>query len=250
MMALHATGGGMYCFAIIGGDSSQRARLGSMVRSSTVASELQELSILSEVPDESAPEGIAKGFSADIILLDMHEGLSHDTGISLVEKVIPKGSSTQVIYVSARVEHISDIYRTDRAWFLPKPVRQQDLDCVLERVVDRLNVALRSPLVLRSKGTLTKIIPQRILYIESNRRKVVIYERDRVTETYAKISDIERLLPPEFIRCHKSFLVNMNHIVELNSKNIVLAGGLSVPVSQRCHGEVRERFLRHVGRAL
>lgn len=240
----------MYRFVIIENDEDQRNHLRDMVRASPVAPLLQEIEASPLAVDEPASARIERSFSADIIVLDINLGLSHDNGISLVQKMLPHGSTAQVIYVSGYTEYISEAYRTEHVWFLTKPVRQDDLDCALQRAVDNLNAIVSKALILRSKGSLTRVLPARILYIESDRRKVIVVEPDRTTETYAKISDIECMLPPEFVRCHKSFLVNMNYIVELKPGNVVLAGGKSVPVSQRCRKDLQARFLRHAGRVV
>lgn len=240
----------MYRIAIIEDNEEQRAHLSAMVNASSTASRLEELPVSVPADGAFSRAALAEAFQADIVMLDINLGLPDHTGISLVESILPADSAVQIIYVSGYLEYVSDVYRTPHAWFLPKPVQQEDLNQALERAVSNLNAQLASPLIIKSKGALARIYPQRILYIESDRRKVSIVERDRVTEAYAKISDIEGMLPAEFARCHKSFLVNMSYIVELAPKSITLIDGATVPVSQRCRKELQERFLRYAGRAV
>ncbi|SFQ11004.1 LytTR family transcriptional regulator [Flavobacterium akiainvivens] len=47
-----------------------------------------------------------------------------------------------------------------------------------------------------------------------------------------KLSEIEKELPPNFIKCHRSYIVNTNFIKSSNSKGILLKNGEELPVSR------------------
>lgn len=95
--------------------------------------------------------------------------------------------------------------------------------------------------------------PSRISYIESDRRKVRIHAGAEEIEAYASLSDLAAELPASFIQCHKSFLVNMDHVKELKADSVVLSSNQVVPVSQKRRKFVREavfslRAIQAVGR--
>ena len=156
----------------------------------------------------------------------------------------------QVIYVTGYVEYASDVYQTDHVGFLVKPVDQARLNEALARAMARLDERAASPFLVRSGSSLMRLIPSRITYIESNRRKVTIHETARATEIYGKLSDFAERLPVGFSKCHKSFLVNLSHIEEIRASDLVLTDGTTLPVSQRCRKELVRAFTLHVGREL
>lgn len=70
----------------------------------------------------------------------------------------------------------------------------------------------RSCLLLQSRGEIVKIKIDDIWYVESSRRNLTIYEQAKAASVLMKLSDMEKLLPEYFLRCHQSYLVNMDRI--------------------------------------
>lgn len=236
----------MYRVLIIDDEREVADDLARMVLASPQASRLELVSERTgEVP---APDALKGG--VDIIFMDIQLGETVPTGIELVEALISRAGDVQVIYVSGYLEYAPEAYRTRHTWFLAKPVRQDALNAALERALDNLDRSRRGSLLVRSGSSLMQVVPSRILYVESDRRKVRIHERSRTIETYAKIDDIQERLPDQFVRCHKSFLVNMDCISELRVADVILVNGEEIPVSQRRRRALLDRFVEYVGRAL
>ena len=89
--------------------------------------------------------------------------------------------------------------------------------------------------------------PSRITYVESDRRKLHIHAGKDVLTTYATLDALMRDLPDTFVRCHKSFLVNMRYIAFIEATRIGLLSGEVVPVSQKRRRATQEAFARYVG---
>ena len=86
-----------------------------------------------------------------------------------------------------------------------------------------------------------------ILYLESTGHKVIVCTADGQYELYGKLDELERSFPPQFIRCHKSFLVNMDRTDSINKAHqLLLDDGTALPVSKLRYGRVKERFLEYV----
>lgn len=61
-----------------------------------------------------------------------------------------------------------------------------------------------------------------------------------------KISDMEQMLPKEnFIRCHRSYLVNIKYIKVVNKDAITLENGIKIPISRGKYEEVNEAFINY-----
>lgn len=94
------------------------------------------------------------------------------------------------------------------------------------------------------------MLTETVLYLESRNHTVVIHTDDRDYTVYKKLSELTKRLPAVFVRCHKSYLVNMNRIRRLNGDEIWLSEMLMVPVSKRYLVQTREEFFRHIGQKL
>lgn len=236
----------MYRVLIIDDEREVADSLARMIASSPYGSRLEFVGERAgEVP---MPGALERG--VDILLMDIQLGETVPTGIELVEALISRAGDVQVIYVSGYLEYAPEAYRTRHTWFLAKPVQQEALNAALERALDNLDRSRRRSLLVRSGSSLRQVVPSQILYVESDRRKVRIHDCERIIETYAKIDDIQSKLPDQFVRCHKSFLVNMDCISELRASDVVLVNGEAVPVSQRRRRALLDRFVEYVGRTL
>ncbi len=236
----------MYRVVIVDDNEVQAGELAAMIAASPCAKELEAAVIAHDAA--SGLEAIQAG--CDILFADIVLGNEQVNGIDLVDALMNRMPDTQVIYVSGCLEYASDLYRTKHTWFLAKPFDQVMLEAALSKALENLSRERSAPLLVRSNGSLIQMVPERVLYVESDRRKVRIYEAERTVEVYSKLSEIEKNLPKQFVRCHKSFLVNMDRIVELNSASVVVSNGDAIPVSQRCRKILHDRFVEHVGRLL
>lgn len=84
-----------------------------------------------------------------------------------------------------------------------------------------------------------KPIPfQDVQYIEAKNRKTYIYSTEFSGTHNSTLQDFEYLLPPDsFIRCHRSFIINVHHINEIypdahSTFVLAMKDGKTIPVSQ------------------
>ena len=63
-----------------------------------------------------------------------------------------------------------------------------------------------------------------ILFFETSRNihKVILHAKDRQIEFFSTIKELLNALDGDFVRCHRSFLVNKKNIKEVNTKNRII----------------------------
>ena len=81
-----------------------------------------------------------------------------------------------------------------------------------------------------------KVIIDEIIYIETThiRHKLRLYTENRILEFKGELKDIEQKLGSDFIRSHRSFLVNKHKIVSINKKEstLTMTNQNSCPISR------------------
>ena len=98
-----------------------------------------------------------------------------------------------------------------------------------------------APVMLRSGGSTHVINPHEVQFVQSQGRKVLVsYVDGREFYAYAALSDLEKQLPGSFVRCHKSYLANMEHVIRGCHEALTMTTGAQVPVSQRQYRAVRD----------
>ena len=115
--------------------------------------------------------------------------------------------------------------------FLRKPVEPQKLYEKLDKFY-KLSYFYR--LQLKRDGGFDTIYTQDILFVQAADKRSQIYFYDRCEEYPILLSELEKdYLPLElFFRVHRSFIVNMMHIVRYDKKEIVMQSGDKVEVSR------------------
>jgi DNA-binding LytR/AlgR family response regulator len=65
-----------------------------------------------------------------------------------------------------------------------------------------------------------KIQVSEILYIESQKENIKIVLREKTIITRHSISELEKTLPSDFIRIHRSFIISKNKIDNFDSQSV------------------------------
>lgn len=211
---------------------------------------------------------VSEGHAVDILITDINLGTDAADGISTVRDLFPVGSKTQVIYATGYIEYCTPVYETQHVYFLVKPVRQSALDDALKKALENLagqstqgSEAKRagrgaradvppesSPcaLTFNVRGRTIVVDADRIEYLESERRKLRLHTDGGVMEVYCSLADAQAMLPEGFVRCHKSFVVNLADVVEIGKDDILAKSGSRVPMSQKRRHEVKEALLDYL----
>ena len=101
-------------------------------------------------------------------------------------------------------------------------------------------------LTFQVRGRTIVIDADRIEYLESERRKLRLHTDDEVMEVYCSLADALAMLPENFVRCHKSFAVNLADVVEIGKEDIFMRSGARVPVGQKRRRDVKEALLNYL----
>ena len=67
---------------------------------------------------------------------------------------------------------------------------------------------------------------------------------DRIV--YDKLDSYEQRLEKTFTRVHKSYLVNMDWIYSISSKELLLKNQVKIPVSRSKYQQVKEHYFNYV----
>lgn len=195
------------------------------------------VSLLDALADPSVP--------VDLLFLDIL--LEGSSGLELAAKLRVSRPQLPVVLVSISPEFALHSYSVHPAHYLLKPISDEALCDALEYCL-----SLRpSPeaLVFRWKKV-EKLLPLAdILYVEVLDSQLKIHTcSSREYTTGGHLSQLERRLPAgRFLRCHKSYLVNLDHAEGIRRYSLLLSNGQTVPVSKQNYAAIKEAYLRHGG---
>lgn len=83
----------------------------------------------------------------------------------------------------------------------------------------------------------------KIIYIESDKRKAHIHTKDDVFTVYEKLDDIQSRLDNNFVRCQKSFIINLRHVSMLEVNNFVMTDNKRISISPSKRDDAKKKYM-------
>ena len=165
----------------------------------------------------------------DILFIDINLGVIN--GIDYVKKNRKIFRNTKIIYITAFDDFIEDTFETEFIYFLRKPLTKDKINKAFNKAINMNKKSNKYLFISNQKGK-RKICIKDIIYIESSGRIINIYLKNETISIYKKISEIESELCDSFIRCHKSFIINLDKIKSYSVVKVLLDNDVVIPISR------------------
>lgn len=172
----------------------------------------------------------------DILFLDIQ--MPELNGLELA-RLLP--SKTKVIFTTAFDRYAVDGYKVKAAGYLLKPISYDDFVMAVNSVADSLRTITRQESMMKnrfvyvkSEYKLVRVDFDDILYVEGVKDYVKFYfsGNRKPMMTLMNMKTVEDSLPHyQFMRVHRSFIVNMYKINMIDRGRIVI-GDVFIPVSE------------------
>lgn len=184
---------------------------------------------------------LEEGAHYDIVFLDIY--LQDAMGNEIAHRMRAMGYRGKIVFLTASPDFAIESYDVAASGYLLKPIDFERLKTVVDRITENVEP---NTYQIRHRATVTRIAYRDILYIESSNSKCMIHSVSGSVHTaYKTLNTIERELnDPCFLRCHQSFLVNMDHVRQIG-KEFLLSNGETIPIRQRGVKPVRQAYMAY-----
>ena len=177
----------------------------------------------------------------DLILLDLML-----PGINGLETAKRLSSKSRIIFITSYREYAVDAFEVEAVHYLLKPVTDERLYQAMDRALNRSKQEDDRTLALIKSGS-THILPIRdILYCEVFDHRVCIHTAQGNYEYSGTLDMLEGKLDGRFFRCHRSYLINMSHVVGQEKGTALVSNGNRVLISRRKQAEFMQRLLHNL----
>lgn len=190
------------------------------------------------VPDGAQALEALKSDPPDAVVLDLHM-----PGLSGPELLAAIGDRVPAIIVSGDPSFAVESYRFRVLDYLLKPVAFDTFARALRKVESPVAPANGNENVVfvRSGTEIARVDLREVRFMKSESNYVRFTFADKELSTLMNMRDLERKLPPSFVRVHRSFIVNLDHVDRLDSNDIKVGRAL-VPVSDSYRDELLGRL--------
>ena len=191
----------------------------------------------------------------DVVFLDIN--MPDMNGINLGKIISKIHPEVKIIFITAYKDYAVDAFEVKAFDYLLKPYSEERIRNLLKSLVSTKSVDN----ILNRNTSLKKItinMDEKIYvlsltdvdYIEANEKETLIFDNKKRYVSKIKISKWEEMLEGyNFYRCHRSYIINLDKIVEIeqwfNSSWIIKLKNYSttIPVSRNNIKELKELFL-------
>ena len=180
--------------------------------------------------------------SFDLLLLDIE---MPSNGFQLAQSLIQMEKHPLVVFVTKRHEYAVQGYGIAFR-YLVKPLDQTLFAAAMDAVLQELN---SKHFTIEYDGVTMSLETSDIYFLESHGHKVLIHCKEQDLTLRMSIPEALEQLPKRcFVSPHKSYLVNMEHIVYATGTAVFLSSGHRLPISRRKRQEFNQNFNAYLGR--
>ena len=125
-----------------------------------------------------------------------------------------------IIFTTGHLEYGLIAYKYKTFDYLAKPVTKERLEDTIVRLFEDVSGSKTSFVRLDNNRTIIK--QDSIQYIQKYGMKTVFHTDTREYETYSSFKTILLQLSSHFMQCHKSYIVNLDKIVSIDTSNKII----------------------------
>lgn len=201
------------------------------------------------VSSEELAEIVRERVPVNMVCVD----ITMDRALDLVKELRRSTPTAYIILIaSSNISPLSYMRPTIGAESLMlKPLGEEQIQEVLSEAISTYAGRFYHPdeskvFVVESGGGRSLITYDRICFFEAREKRVYLNTGTEEYGFYDTLDQLEERLQDDFLRCHRSFLVNKEKIAEvfLSQNRIALKGELEVPLSRSYKPAVKEYLKR------
>lgn len=183
-----------------------------------------------------------------VIFLDIE--MPSMSGMEVAKIIRQMDSEVLLIFVTSYPNYMAASFKVEAFDFLQKPVTVEEVEEVLFRCTEKYEQKNTSIIVKTAMGISTVYLKD-IVYINSELHYIDFkLVQGEAIRTKMKMNQIETELQPypQFVRCHQSYMVNLEYVKEVQRQQVLLNVKsptvlTEIPISRKYIASTKEMFL-------
>lgn len=187
-------------------------------------------------------------YYADIIYLDIF--MNHMSGMETARELRAMNCKAQIIFLTSSADYVYEAFDVNAVQYLLKDkVTEQRFEEIFLRAVAQMKQQEEELFAFEFQGVKKTVPLHQISHLEIWKRVVTVYWNDQKDEFYSSMKELEQKLASyHFVRVHRSFLVHLPFIQELQSSRIMLKNGKEIPVGVTYSHHLKKQFSEFISR--
>lgn len=184
-----------------------------------------------------------------IIFLDIK--MPEIDGIETAKRIRLMDSNVIIIFLTSIVKYVLAGYSVNAANYLIKPLDYKKFKIEMEKAVTRAVSIKNGYITVKNDRGFYKIYLSTLKYIETYQRNTMIHTTKEDIISYKKMQDHEKDLEGyPFVRCHASYIVNLQYIDSVVGNDLTLSSGEIIPISKQKKKDLMQSLAEYLGSEL
>lgn len=182
----------------------------------------------------------------DVLILDIL--MPGFNGIETAAEIRRFDNYIKIIFLTSSSEFAVQSYTVNAFYYLLKPIRTESLFPLLDSVLEACDNERADSLILRCKGGITRVETSRIEFCEVFHRTLLFHLTSGTTlESTGSLDKLESELAGYgcFIRVHRSYLINLNHVRNISRKSVTMSCMTEIPIPRGKYDDIKNAFLEN-----
>lgn len=189
---------------------------------------------------------IEKGICFDVLFLDVI--MPGQNGINTAKEIRQYDNVVKIIFLTSSSEYAIQSYTVGAYFYQIKPICEENFFRLMDSAVSECRRNQQSSLILHCKSGITKIDIDKLEYCEVIGRTLLVHmDNGAVLESAGSMDKLcDQLTQYEnFMRPHRSFLVNMEYIQSITSNAIKLESLAEIPIPHGKCSDIKNSYLEY-----
>lgn len=169
-------------------------------------------------------------------------------GISAAQEIRQFDEDAKIVFLTSFTEYAYQSYRVKAHDYLLKPVQEAQFFDLL-RQFQTLEESTEACICIQNGRSIFRIPFARLSYLEVYQKKLSFHITDGgIREISGSLSEYEKelLARDEFIKIHRSYIINLKQVSALSPEGCVMFSGIILPISRLLYHQVREKYMAHL----
>lgn len=172
-------------------------------------------------------------------------------GIETAKRIRLMDSNVIIIFLTSLIKYVLAGYSVNAANYLIKPLDYKKFKIEMEKAVLRSISIKNGYISVKNDRGFYKICLSTLKYVETYQRNTMIHTMKEDIISYKKMQEHEKDLEGyPFVRCHTSYIVNLQYIDSVIGYDITLSTGEIIPISKQKKKDFMQNLAEYLGSEL
>lgn len=181
----------------------------------------------------------------DLLILDIEMGgLS---GMELAGKIREENEEIPILFITGYESYMAQGYEVSAIQYLLKPMYKDKLFAALNKLQKGKKAEAKIP--FQTEDGQLFLAPSQIWYVEAAGHYSILHASGGEYQIRHSFTEVLKMLglQKEFVHCHRSYLVNVQHVSAITKTDLIMDNRVKIPISRGSYKSVNQAFITSYG---